>query len=211
MAVEMGAKTAYMKPNDEVLEYVRSRTDNKFVIEETDEDFGYSQTYVFDVSELSPQIAVPHSVDNVSPIEAVKKPKVDQAFIGSCTGGRLEDIEEAFKILHGKKVHCGTRLIVIPASTEVFQKAMKLGYVQSLISSGATFASPGCGPCLGAHAGLVADGEVCITATNRNFPGRMGSTGGQIYLGSPASVAAAALKGEITDPREVIREADKNA
>lgn len=211
MSVEMGAKTAYMKPNDEVLEYVRSRTDNKFVIEETDADFEYSQTHVFDVSGLSPQIAVPHSVDNVSTIEEVKKVKVDQAFIGSCTGGRLEDIEEAFKILHGKKVHSGTRLIVIPASTEVFQNAMKLGYVQSLISSGATFTSPGCGPCLGAHAGLVADGEVCITATNRNFPGRMGSTGGQIYLGSPASVAAAALKGEITDPREVIREVDKNA
>lgn len=211
MAVEMGAKTAYMKPNDEVLEYVRLRTDNKFVIEETDADFEYIQTHIFDISELSPQIAVPHSVDNVYPIDEVKKVKVDQAFIGSCTGGRLEDIEEAFKILHGKKVHSGTRLIVIPASTEVFQNAMKLGYVQSLISSGATFTSPGCGPCLGAHAGLVADGEVCITATNRNFPGRMGSTGGQIYLGSPASVAAAALKGEITDPREVIREAYKNA
>jgi 3-isopropylmalate dehydratase large subunit len=177
MAVEMGAKTAYMKPNDEVLEYVRSRTDNKFVIEETDADFEYSQTHIFDVSELSPQIAVPHSVDNVSPIEEVNKVKVDQAFIGSCTGGRLEDIEVAFKILHGKKVHSRTRLIVIPASTEVFQNAMKLGYVQSLISSGATFTAPGCGPCLGAHAGLVTDGEVCITATNRNFPGRMGSTG----------------------------------
>ncbi len=211
MAVEMGAKTAYMKPNDEVLEYVRSRTDNKFAIEETDADFKYSQTHVFDISALSPQIAVPHSVDNVYPMEKVKKVKVDQAFIGSCTGGRLEDIEQAFKILNGKKVHSGTRLIVIPASTEVFQNAMKLGYVQSLISSGATFTAAGCGPCLGAHAGLVADGEVCITATNRNFPGRMGSTGGQIYLGSPASVAAAALKGEITDPREVIREADKNA
>jgi len=211
MAVEMGAKTAYMKPNDKVLEYVHSRTDKEFVIQETDADFEYSETYVFDISELSPQIAAPHSVDNVFPIEDVKGIKVDQAFIGSCTGGRLEDLKEAYKILDGKKIHPDTRLVVIPASTEVYQNAMKLGYVQSLVSAGATFSSPGCGPCLGAHEGLIASGEVCITATNRNFPGRMGSTGGQIYLGSPASVAAAALKGEITDPREVIKEVEKNA
>ncbi|HEY8889109.1 MAG TPA: 3-isopropylmalate dehydratase large subunit [Clostridium sp.] len=208
MAVEMGAKTAYMKPNDKVLEYVHSRTDKEFVIQETDVDFEYSATYVFDISELSPQIAAPHSVDNVFPIEDVKGIKVDQAFIGSCTGGRLEDLKEAYKILDGRSVHPDTRLVVIPASTEVYQNAMKLGYVQSLVSAGATFSSPGCGPCLGAHEGLIASGEVCITATNRNFPGRMGSTGGQIYLGSPASVAAAALKGEITDPREVIKEVE---
>ena len=211
MAVEMGAKTAYMEPNDEVLEYVRLRTGMDFVIQETDVDFKFSETYVFDVTELSPQLAVPHSVDNVYPIGEVKKIKVDQAFIGSCTGGRLEDLEQAYKILHGKKVHPDTRLVIIPASTEVYQNAMKLGYVQSLISAGATFAAPGCGPCLGTHEGVLANGEVCITATNRNFPGRMGSTGGQIYLGSPASVAAAALKGQITDPREVIVEVEKNA
>jgi 3-isopropylmalate dehydratase large subunit len=211
MAVEMGAKTAYMRPNDKVLEYLRERTDKDFIIYETDGDFQYSETYVFEVNELSPQLAAPHSVDNVIPIDEVKKIKVDQAFIGSCTGGRLEDIGEAFRILDGKKVHADTRLVIIPASTEVYQKAIKLGYVQSLMAAGATFTASGCGPCLGTHAGLLAEGEVCITATNRNFPGRMGSTGAQIYLGSPASVAAAALKGEITDPREILGEVAANA
>lgn len=211
MAVEMGAKTSYIKPNDKVLKYLSERTTHNFEIHETDDDFEYSETHVFDVSNLSPQLAVPHSVDNVYKIEDVKKIKVDQAFIGSCTGGRLEDIKEAYKILNGKKIHHDTRLIVIPASTEVYQNAIKLGYVQSLMEAGATFTAPGCGPCLGTHAGLIADGEVCITATNRNFPGRMGSTGAQIYLASPASVAAAALKGEITDVREVIKEAERNA
>ena len=203
MAVEMGAKTAYMKPNDKVLEYVRSRTGKEFIIDETDSDFKYQETYVFDISELSPQLAVPHSVDNVASIEEVKKVKIDQAFIGSCTGGRLEDLEAAAKILEGKQVNKETRLVVIPASTEVFQKAMKLGYVDILINAGATFTSPGCGPCLGTHAGLLASDEACITATNRNFPGRMGSSQAQIYLASPATVAASALAGEITDPREV--------
>lgn len=211
MAVEMGAKTSYIKPNDKVLKYLSERTTHDFEIHETDVDFEYSETHVFDVSKLSPQLAVPHSVDNVYKIEDVKKIKVDQAFIGSCTGGRLEDIKEAYKILNGKKIHHDTRLIVIPASTEVYQNAIKLGYVQSLMEAGATFTAPGCGPCLGTHAGLIADGEVCITATNRNFPGRMGSTGAQIYLASPASVAAAALKGEITDVREIIKEAEQNA
>lgn len=212
MAVEMGAKTAYMKPNDKVIEYVKERTNNKeFIIYETDEDFEYSGIHVFDVSQLSPQLAVPHSVDNVYSIEEVEKVKIDQAFIGSCTGGRLEDIEQAYRILNGKKIHTDTRLVIIPASTEVYQKAIELGYVQSLMSAGATFTASGCGPCLGTHAGLLTEGEVCITATNRNFPGRMGSTGAQIYLGSPASVAAAALKGEITDPREVMKEVEVNA
>jgi len=211
MAVEMGAKTAYMKPNNKVLQYLSERTDKEFIIHETDSDFEYYETHIFDVGELSPQLAVPHSVDNVFPMEEVEKVKVNQAFIGSCTGGRLEDIEAAYNILNGKSVHPDTRLVIIPASNEVYLNAMKLGYVQSLISAGATFAASGCGPCLGTHAGLLADGEVCISATNRNFPGRMGSAGAQIYLGSPASVAASALKGEITDPRELFKEGEKNA
>lgn len=207
MAVEMGAQTAYMKPNDKVLEYVNSRTDEEFIVHETDSGYEYNATHIFDINELSPQLAVPHSVDNVKPIEEVEKIKINQAFIGSCTGGRLEDIGEAFKILDGKKVDPDTRLVIIPASTEVFQRAMELGYVQSLTEAGATFSSPGCGPCLGVHAGLLTEGEVCITATNRNFPGRMGSTGADVYLASPGSVAVAALEGKITDIREVAKEA----
>ena len=211
MAVEMGAKTAYMKPNDIILEYIKGRTDKKFKIHGTDEDFEYSETFVFDVSKLTPQVAVPHSVDNVTSINNVKNIKINQAFIGSCTGGRLEDLELAYKILDGKKIHPDTRLIIIPASKEVLQKAIEKGYIQSLLESGATLAATGCGPCLGTHAGLITEGEVCITATNRNFPGRMGSTRAEIYLSSPATVAASALKGEITDPRDVLKEVVANA
>ncbi|MCG1013168.1 3-isopropylmalate dehydratase large subunit [Tepidanaerobacter sp. GT38] len=211
MAVEMGAKTAYMKPNDKVLEYVCKRTNREFVIPETDPDYEYSTVYHFDVSNLSPQVAVPHSVDNVYPIEEVDKVKIDQAFIGSCTGGRLEDIEAAYRVLDGNKIHPDTRLIIIPASTEVLQRAIELGYIQSLLKAGATLVTPGCGPCLGTHEGLLTEGEVCISATNRNFPGRMGSTGAKIYLASPACVAASALMGEITDPRDFFREMNTSA
>ena len=206
MAVEMGAKTAYMVPNELVVQYVNERSNTVYQIHETDEDFEYEATYQFDVNELSPSIAVPFSVDNVKPIEDVEKVKVDQAFIGSCTGGRLEDIKVAYEILHGKKVHHQTRLVIIPASAEVLQKTIEFGYMQALIEAGATFSAPGCGPCLGVHAGLLADGEVGISATNRNFPGRMGSTGAKIYLASPAVVAASALKGIIADPRTVLEE-----
>lgn len=211
MAVEMGAKTAYMKPNDKVLDYIRSKIDDKFVIYDTDPNYKFFESHVFNVSDLSPQLAMPHSVDNVTSIENVPPFKVDQAFIGSCTGGRLEDIKEAYKILKGRSLHPDTRLVIIPASTEVYYNAMDLGYVQGLTKSGATFASPGCGPCLGTHAGLLADEEVCISATNRNFPGRMGSTKANIFLASPAGVAAAALKGKITDVREVLKEVNEDA
>lgn len=210
MAVEMGAKTAYMKPNNKVIEYLKKRINREFIIDETDPDYEYSEVYTFDISNLSPQLAVPHSVDNVYPIEKVEKVKIDQAFIGSCTGGRLEDFEAAYKVLKGKKIHPDTRLVIIPASTEVLQRGMELGYIQGLIEAGATLATPGCGPCLGTHEGLLADGEVCITSTNRNFPGRMGSTKAMIYLASPACVAASALKGEITDPRDILKEVNKN-
>lgn len=211
MAVEMGAKTAYMKPNDKVLDYIRSKTDDKFVIYDTDPNYKFFESHVFNVNDLSPQLAMPHSVDNVTSIENVPPFKVDQAFIGSCTGGRLEDIKEAYKILKGRSLHPDTRLVIIPASTEVYYNAMDLGYVQGLTKSGATFASPGCGPCLGTHSGLLADEEVCISATNRNFPGRMGSTKASIFLASPAGVAAAALKGKITDVREVLEEVNEDA
>lgn len=206
MAVEMGAKTAYMKPNKKVIEYVKGRTKKEYKIHETDEDFEYIEEYKFDINNLSPQIAVPNSVDNVSSVEDVKEIKIDQAFIGSCTGGRLEDIQQAYEILKGKKINASTRLIIIPASAEVYNMAIKKGYISSLIESGATFAATGCGPCLGTHEGLLAEGETCITATNRNFPGRMGSIGADIYLASPASAAAAALTGKITDSRKILVE-----
>lgn len=203
MAVEMGAKTAYMQPNEKVLNYVNARAVRPYTIETTDADFKFAESYTFDISNLSPQIAVPHSVDNVKPIEEVKSIKVNQGFIGACTGGRTEDIGVAAEILRGKKIPRGVRLVVIPASSEVLLESMKLGYIQELLDAGATLSTPGCGPCLGAHEGILAEGEVCITASNRNFPGRMGSTGASIYLASPATVAASVLKGYITDPRNL--------
>lgn len=200
MAVEMGAKTAYMQPNEKVLEYVEQRAVRPFEVVYTDDDFEYSESHQFDISELTPQVAVPHSVDNVFSIEETEKVKVDQGFVGTCTGGRVEDIKAAADILRGKKIADHTRLLVIPASTEVLRECMDKGYMQDCIDAGATISTPGCGPCLSAHEGVLAAGEVCVTASNRNFPGRMGSNQAKIYLASPATVAASALTGYLTDP-----------
>ncbi len=203
MAVEMGAKTAYMQPNDRVLDYVSRRAVRPFQVQHTDDGYVYGESHVFDVGDLSPQVACPHSVDNVKPIEAVERVKVNQCLVGTCTGGRTEDIAAAAAILKGRKIAKGVRLLVIPASSGIFQECMALGYLGQLIDAGATVSTPGCGPCLGAHEGILAPGETCVTASNRNFPGRMGSTQADIYLASPATVAASALTGYLTDPRTV--------
>lgn len=206
MSVEMGAKTSYIQPDEVTLNYLKSRGVDieKLEIPMTDSDYEYSEIYNFDISDLEPQISIPHSVDNVVPVEAVKGTRVDQVFIGSCTGGRLEDIEWAYNILKGKKINEKTRLVIIPASREVFLEALRRGYVEALINAGATFSAPGCGPCLGAHQGVIAPGEICVTTSNRNFPGRMGSTEAEIYLASPATAAACALAGKIVNPLEYI-------
>ena len=207
MAVEMGAKTAYMQPNQAVLDYVSSRAVRPFEVEGTDPGYVYQESYVFDVSELEPQLACPSSVENVHPLSAVAAAgpvRIDQGYIGSCTGGRTEDIAEAARILRGKHIADGTRLVLVPASRDVMLECMQKGYIQELMEAGATITTPGCGACLGAHEGILAPGEVCISSTNRNFPGRMGSTEAQIYLASPAAVAASVLNGYITDPREVL-------
>lgn len=200
MAVEMGAKTSYMKPNDKVIEYVKNRTAKEFVIYETDEDYKYSEEFLFDISSLDPQLAAPHSVDNNINVEQAKGTKINQGFVGSCTGGRFEDIEAVWKILKGKKIHPDVRFIIIPASAEVQLSIIEKGYMSDLIKAGVTFNAPGCGPCLGTHGGILSDGEICISSTNRNFPGRMGSAKASIYLASPATVAMSVLKGEITKP-----------
>lgn len=207
MAVEMGAKTAYMQPNQEVLEYVSGRAVRPFEAQHTDPDFRYEESHTFDVSVLEPQLACPHSVDNVnslSDVIAQGEIRLDQGYIGSCTGGRTEDIAAAAGILRGRHIAPYTRLVVVPASAAVMQECMEKGYIQELMSAGATIASPGCGACLGAHEGILAPGEVCITTTNRNFPGRMGSTKASIYLASPAAVAASMAEGRITDPRNYL-------
>ena len=156
---------------------------------------------------MEPQLACPHSVDNVDSLTNVVangKIRLNQGYIGSCTGGREEDLAAAANILRGKHIPKYTRLVVVPASAEVMAACIEKGYIQDLMKAGATIASPGCGACLGAHEGVLAPGEVCISSTNRNFPGRMGSTQADIYLASPATVAASILNGCITDPREYV-------
>ncbi|MBT9153058.1 MAG: Homoaconitase large subunit [Firmicutes bacterium] len=204
MAVEMGAETAYITPDAITRAYLEPRLGYWPDFPTTDADFKYFETYCFDLSNLEPQLAAPHSIDNLVNISDVSGTKIDQAFIGTCTGGRVEDIAVAAEILKGKKINPRTRLVVIPASREVFLTSIRLGYVETLIESGATFSTPGCGPCLGAHQGVLAPGEVCVTASSRNFPGRMGSTEAQIYAASPAVCAASALEGQLADPRKYL-------
>lgn len=204
MAVEMGAKTAYMQPNAAVMEYVQARAVRPFEVEMTDPGFEYAQRYVFDVSQISPQLSCPGSVDHVFPLEEVTahhQVPVHQGYIGSCTGGRVEDLEIAAHILRGKHIPTYSRLIIVPASSEVMMECSRRGLLQDFIQAGATIGTPGCGACLGVHDGVLAPGEVCITSTNRNFPGRMGSNQAEVYLASPATVAASILNGKITDPR----------
>jgi len=165
----------------------------------------YSRTIKIDSSKIGPLVSTPHSVDKAAPVSEVEGTKVDQAFIGSCTNGRLDDLAIASSILVGRKVHLGTRLIISPASAEVYAKALDDGIIETLVTAGAVITNPGCGPCLGAHQGVLADGEVCISSSNRNFRGRMGSREASIYLASPATVAASAIEGKIADPRRHIR------
>lgn len=209
MAVEMGAKTAYMQPNEDVLEYVSKRAVRPYEVQYTDPDFEYRETYLFDVSRMEPQLACPHSVDNVDTLANViaeGEVKLDQGYIGSCTGGREEDIAVAARIVRGRHIPPYSRLVVVPASSEVMLSCMEKGYIRDLVNAGATITTPGCGACLGAHEGIMAPGETCISSTNRNFPGRMGSTQAKIYLASPATVAASIINGCITDPRKYLQE-----
>ncbi len=159
-----------------------------------------------DVSE--PQIACPHAVDNVRPLSALGDVPVHQAVLGSCTNGRLEDLEIAARILAGRKVHPRTRLVVIPASQQIYLDAMHLGYLETLVAAGGMIAPPGCGPCVGVHQGILAAGETCVSSTNRNFVGRMGSKDSLVYLASPAVVAASAVAGRLVHPGAIVKESE---
>lgn len=204
MTTEMGAKCAYIQPDEVTLSFLADKVGHKFTCPTTDGDYHFAAELSFNVSGLEPQLAVPSSVDNVQPLAALAGISVHQAYLGSCTGGRSDDIAIAARILRNRQIHPGTRLIIVPASKQVYLDALSNGDVETLIKAGATFVTPGCAACLGTHEGILARDEACIASTNRNFPGRMGHTQAAIYLGSPAAVAAAALTGEITDPRAIL-------
>jgi len=202
MSVEAGATSGIIPPDEETLLYLREEAGFCYGIELIlpDEDAKYEKIINIDVSSLSPQIACPHSVDNVKAVEEVEGVKIDQVVIGSCTNGRLDDIEIAARILKGKKIARNVRMLVFPASWRIYWAAMQRGYLDDLISAGAIIMNPGCGCCLGVHQGALADGDVALSTTNRNFKGRMGNPNAEIYLCSPAVAAASAIKGVITHP-----------
>jgi len=202
MAIEMGAKNGYCAPDDKTYTFLADRAEGEYTAVFPDEDAEYEQVLEFDASALGPQVAKPHTVDNVSPVEDVAGTPIQQALLGTCTNGRMEDLRLAAKILEGRVVASGVRLLVLPASQEILLEALREGVIDTFVKAGALLLNPGCGPCLGAHQGVMAPGEATISTANRNFKGRMGSRDAEIYLGSPATVAASALTGVITDPRE---------
>jgi 3-isopropylmalate/(R)-2-methylmalate dehydratase large subunit len=205
MAIEMGAKAGLMEADEKTFSWLARFTDKQFEPVKADPDASYVDIREYDVSSLEPQIAKPHTVDNVSPLSEVAGTPVQQAVLGTCTNGRLEDLRIAASIVEGRKINPDVRFIVAPASKTIYLEAMRDGTLQALVEAGAAVVTPGCGPCVGTHNGVPSDGENVISTANRNFKGRMGNSNAFIYLGSPATVAASALTGEITDPREFIK------
>jgi 3-isopropylmalate/(R)-2-methylmalate dehydratase large subunit len=203
MAVEMGAKNGIIEPDGTTRKFLQNRVKTlpDFEALSSDKDASYKQTVEFNVAELEPQVACPSSVDNVKPVSEVSDVPIEQAFIGSCTNGRIEDLRLAAKVMKGKKVKDGVRALVIPASMEVYKQALTEGLTGVFTEAGAMVCGAACGPCLGGHIGLLAAGETCVSTSNRNFIGRMGSKEANVYLASPATVAASAVTGKITDPR----------
>jgi len=205
MAVEMGAKNGIIAPDETTRQFLEGRVkkvpDLKAL--QSDEDAEYERTVEFDVAKMESQVACPSSVDNVKPVSEVGDVPIEQAFIGSCTNGRLEDLQLAAQVIKGRKVKDGVRALVIPASQEVWRQAMQEGLFEIFTDAGAIICGSACGPCLGGHIGLLAAGETCVSSSNRNFIGRMGSTQAKVYLASPATVAASAVTGKLTDPTKL--------
>jgi homoaconitase/3-isopropylmalate dehydratase large subunit len=203
MALEMGVKTCFFTPDDKIMAFLKRRRGKVPEPVLPDADAQYEEIVTFDLSQLPPMVAAPESPSNGKQIAEVAGTKVHQAFLGSCTNGHLEDLRIAAGLMKGRKVHRDVRMIVTPASQEIYRQAMEEGIIQTFVDSGAMVTNPGCGVCIGGHLGVIASGEVCISASNRNFRGRMGSPLGRAYLASPAVVAASALAGVIADPRTV--------
>jgi len=207
MGVEMGAKNAVFPVDEVMTTYLSSRgiPKSKYTPVSADADATYYRETSYKLREIPPVVAAPHSVDNVKPVTEVEGIEIQQCLLGTCTNGRLSDFQVAAKILKGKKVHPTVRLLILPASRQVYLDAVKEGVIETLVNAGGTVLPPGCGPCLGAHQGVLAPGERCISTSNRNFKGRMGCVDAEIYLASPATVAASAIHGRITDPRKEMK------
>jgi 3-isopropylmalate/(R)-2-methylmalate dehydratase large subunit len=204
MAIEAGAKNGIFPVDDETLNYIKDRVTKPYEIVEADSDATYCQTVEINLSELKPVVAFPHLPENTHTVESIKEPiTIDQVVIGSCTNGRLEDLAIAASILKGHKVHPNVRCIIIPGSQQVYLDAIHNGYVDTFIEAGAAVSTPTCGPCLGAHMGIMTAGERCVSTTNRNFRGRMGHVDSEVYLASPYVAAASAILGKIATPEEV--------
>jgi len=203
LAMEMGVKCAFVPPDAKTEEYLRGRLDasKRYEPVNADADAVYEKELPVDLSKLGPMVACPHEVENTKPIHEVQGTRIDQAFLGSCANAKYEDLEVAARILKGRRVHPNVRLIITPGSKQILLEASKTGVFQTLLESGGMFTNPGCGACAG-DGGVLADGEVCLSTANRNFIGRMGSSKAEIYLSSPATLAASAIKGVISDPRE---------
>jgi len=203
MAIEAGAKAGIFMVDGKTLAYLKLRAKRPFTVYQPDEDAVYERVIEYDVSSLEPQVALPHLPSNSKPVSQVKGVEIDQALIGSCTNGRLEDLRLAAQVLKGKKINPKVRCIVIPGTQQVYLEALKEGIIELFIESGAAVSTPTCGPCLGGHMGVLAGGERCISTTNRNFVGRMGSTKSEVYLANPAVAMASAITGKITSPDEI--------
>ncbi len=203
MAVEAGGKAGIFRVDGKTLDYVKPRARRPHTVYQPDGDAAYSQVIEYDVSALEPQVALPHSPANTRPVSEVGNVAIDQVVIGSCTNGRLSDLQIAAQILKGRKVHPGVRCIVIPGTQQVYLDALKEGLVEAFIRAGAVVSTPTCGPCLGGYMGVLAEGERCISTTNRNFVGRMGHPKSEVYLANPAVAAASAITGKITDPKNI--------
>ncbi|HLD59826.1 MAG TPA: 3-isopropylmalate dehydratase large subunit [Candidatus Bilamarchaeaceae archaeon] len=205
---EMGAKTALFPADHQTAKYLSENNRNvKFEQLRTDSVSDYFKTYEININDLEPMVACPPHVNNVKPVREIEGLELNQIFLGSCTNGRIEDLEIAARILKGKRIKPGLKFILTPASRRVYDQALDRGYMKIFSEAGAIICNPGCGPCLGRHQGVLADGEICLSTSNRNFPGRMGSPKAEIYLCSPATAAVSALNGKITDPRQLLGKA----
>ncbi|WP_027421755.1 3-isopropylmalate dehydratase large subunit [Lachnobacterium bovis] len=203
MAIEAGGKNGIFPVDDVAIEYMKEHSKRPYKVYEADEDAEYDEEYVIDLSSLKPTVAFPHLPSNTRTVDNVGDIKIDQVVIGSCTNGRLEDLRIAAKILEGKHVAKGVRVIILPATQKIYLQAMEEGLLKIFIEAGAVVSTPTCGPCLGGYMGILAENERCISTTNRNFVGRMGHVDSEIYLASPAVTAASAIKGKITNPEEI--------